>query len=301
MSNSNLKGVGVGFRDRHFDDILEQDHGIKWFELLTENHLTVDSIAFYQAEKIREDFPVTLHGVGMSLGSTDPLNQDYMKKLKVLISRIQPELVSDHLAWVSHEGVYGHELLPLPYNEETLQHLVCRISQAQELLGRTLVIENPSSYLSFAHSEMSEAEFLTQLVKMSGCDLLLDINNLYISATNLGFDALDYLQALDANKIKQIHLAGYDVQAGGEGTQFLFDTHGFPVREPVWQLYEKAVSLYGRIPTLIEWDTDIPAFNTLVQEAERAQNRLDSATRTELLEGHGAKRREIEKNEFRVA
>ncbi|MBL4865334.1 MAG: DUF692 domain-containing protein [Pseudomonadales bacterium] len=280
MDQNVIEGVGVGFRDSHFDDILEEDHNIQWFELLTENHLVEESIPFYKAEKIRENYPMTLHGVGMSLGSTDPLNLNYMKKLSTLINRLDPARVSDHLAWVSHNGVYSHELLPLPYTEETLKHLTTRINQAQDILGRTILIENPSSYLSFTHSEMREDEFLIQLMTSTGCDLLLDINNLYVSAINLKFDPLVYLKTLVPSRVKEIHLAGYEIQTktnplNGSYTQLLFDTHGHPVRQPVWQLYEKALSLFGQIPTLMEWDTNIPSFQDLALEASKAQSKMD--------------------------
>jgi len=270
----NVHGAGVGFRNEHFDDIFNLEHPIPWFELLTENHLTINSIPFYKAEKIRENYPVTLHGVGMSLGSTDDVDLNYLKRLKRLVSCLEPVYVSDHLSWVSHDGEFSHELLPLPYTEEALCHVSNRIHQVQDFLGRTILVENPSSYLSFTHSEMTEQEFVVQLLKMTGCDLLLDVNNLYVSATNLEFDPIQYISSLDSSRVKEIHLAGYERQ--DEPTSFLFDTHGCSVQPPVWALYDKVLALFGSVPTLVEWDTDIPSFQTLVKEAQIAQCRLDN-------------------------
>lgn len=265
LSNS-IDGAGLGLRSNHYQEIFETQPDVPWFELLSDNYMAAGGLPIQRAEKIRQNYPVTLHGVGMSLGSADPLNFEYLKRLKHLADRLQPTFVSDHIAWVSVAGQYTHDLLPLPYTQDTLQHLVNRIQQVQEYLGRTILIENPSSYLTFASSDMPEADFIKQLCISSGCELLLDVNNVYVSAQNHGFDAADYLAALPAEKVKEIHLAGYEEVPG-----YLFDTHGYQVREPVWQLYKIALEYFGSVPTLIEWDTDVPEFSTLLGEAKKAE------------------------------
>ncbi|MBL4797445.1 MAG: DUF692 domain-containing protein [Oleispira sp.] len=264
--NKSIEGAGLGLRSSHYQEIFETQPDVPWFELLSDNYMAAGGLPIQRAEKIRQDYPVTLHGVGMSLGSADPLNYDYLKRLKNLADRLQPAFVSDHIAWVSVAGQYTHDLLPLPYTQDMLQHLNDRIQQVQEYLGRTILIENPSSYLTFSSSDMSEADFIKQLCISSGCELLLDVNNVYVSAQNHGFDAADYLAALPAEKVKEIHLAGYEEMPG-----YLFDTHGYQVREPVWQLYKIALEHFGSVPTLIEWDTDVPEFSTLLGEAKKAE------------------------------
>lgn len=261
-----IAGAGLGLRSNHYQEIFETQPDVPWFELLSDNYMASGGLPIQRAEQIRQDYPVTLHGVGMSLGSADPLNFEYLKRLKNLTQRLQPTFVSDHIAWVSIAGQYTHDLLPLPYTQNMLQHLNDRIQQVQDYLGRTILIENPSSYLTFASSDMSEADFIRQLCIASGCELLLDVNNVYVSAQNHGFDAADYLAALPVNKVKEIHLAGYEEMPG-----YLFDTHGYQVREPVWQLYKTALEYFGNVPTLIEWDTDVPEFSTLLSEAKKAE------------------------------
>ena len=264
--NKNIEGAGLGLRSNHYQEIFETQPDVPWFELLSDNYMAAGGLPIQRAEQIRQNYPITLHGVGMSLGSADPLNYDYLKRLKNLADRLQPAFVSDHIAWVSVAGQYTHDLLPLPYTQDMLQHLNDRIQQVQEYLGRTILIENPSSYLTFTSSDMSEADFIKQLCVSSGCELLLDVNNVYVSAQNHGFDAAEYLAALPADKVKEIHLAGYEEMSG-----YLFDTHGYQVREPVWQLYKMALEYFGSVPTLIEWDTDVPEFSTLLGEAKKAE------------------------------
>jgi uncharacterized protein (UPF0276 family) len=273
MDNKRLQhdiaGAGLGLRSSHYQEIFETQPDVPWFELLSDNYMADGGLPIQRAEHIRENYPVTLHGVGMSLGSADPLNFEYLKRLKNLAERLQPSFISDHIAWVSVAGQYTHDLLPLPYTQNMLQHLNDRIQQVQEYLGRTILIENPSSYLTFASSDIPEAEFIKQLCVSSGCELLLDVNNVYVSAQNHGFDAMEYLAALPTNKVKEIHLAGYEEMPG-----YLFDTHGYQVREPVWQLYAAALDRFGSVPTLIEWDTDVPEFATLLSEAKKAEQLL---------------------------
>lgn len=265
MSVQQLKGAGLGLRASHYQEIFETKPDVPWFELLSDNYMAAGGLPIQRAEKVRQNYPITLHGVGMSLGSADPLNTDYLKRLKVLADRLEPHYVSDHIAWVSVDGKYTHDLLPLPYNQDMLQHLSDRIQQVQDYLGRTILIENPSSYLSFDSSDMSEADFIRQLSLSSGCELLLDVNNIYVSAMNHGFDPYQYLESIPQDKVKEIHLAGYEQMDG-----YLFDTHGHSVKPPVWDLYRAALKRFGSVPTLIEWDTDVPEFSTLLAEAKKA-------------------------------
>jgi uncharacterized protein (UPF0276 family) len=265
MSVQQLKGTGLGLRARHYQEIFATKPDVPWFELLSDNYMAAGGLPIQRAEKIRQDYPVTLHGVGMSLGSADPLNTEYLKRLKVLADRLDPHFVSDHIAWVSVDGKYTHDLLPLPYNQDMLQHLSDRIQQVQDYLGRTILIENPSSYLSFDSSDMGEADFIRQLSLSSGCELLLDVNNIYVSAINHGFDPYQYLESIPQDKVKEIHLAGYEQMDG-----YLFDTHGHQVKAPVWDLYRAAIKRFGPVPTLIEWDTDVPEFSILLAEAKKA-------------------------------
>ena len=266
-----IKGAGLGLRSAHYQQIFETKPKVPWFELLSDNHMADGGLPVIRAEKIRQDYPITLHGVGMSLGSADPLNMQYLQRLKTLAERLEPVYVSDHLAWVSINGQYTHDLLPLPYNRHTLKHVCERIEQVQEFLGRTLLVENPSSYLTFKDSDMSEWEFINEMAQTTGCELLIDINNIYVSAVNHDFDPYQYIKALPANKVKEIHLAGYEKM-----NNYLFDTHGYQVHPPVWDLYQGALELFGPTPTLIEWDTDVPDFNTLQGEALKAEQLMQA-------------------------
>lgn len=265
-----VTGVGLGLRAQHYQDILQSRPAVPWFEALSENYMGDGGPPLYHLEQVRQDYPITLHGVGMSLGSVDPLDYDYLAKLKGLMRRFEPAWVSDHLAWISTGQRYMHDLLPLPYTEEALAHLTTRIEQVQDFLGCRLLVENPSSYLAFTGDEMSEWEFIAALLKRADCDLLLDVNNLYVSAMNQSLDPTACLALVPADRVREIHLAGYEAKA-----DYLFDTHGHPVHAPVWELYEEAIRQIGARPTLIEWDTDIPAFERLLVEARIAQNILD--------------------------
>lgn len=266
-----IQGAGLGLRSSHYQEIFENKPDVPWFELLSDNYMADGGLPILRAEKIREDYPVTLHGVGMSLGSTDPLNMDYMKRLKSLVNRLEPTYISDHIAWVSINGKYTHDLLPLPYTEEALNVLCNNIQAAQDILGRRLLVENPSSYLTFSQDEMTEWEFIQHIVKRTDCELLLDINNIYVSSQNHNFDPYHYLSQIPANKVKEIHLAGYEKME-----HYLFDTHGYQVHPPVWELYRAALQRFGAIPTLIEWDTDIPSFQLLLEEAKKADTEIQS-------------------------
>jgi len=268
-----IKGAGLGLRSSHYQEIFETQPDVPWFELLSDNYMADGGLPIQRAEKIRKDYPVTLHGVGMSLGSADPLNFEYLKRLKNLTERLQPTYVSDHIAWVSVGGQYTHDLLPLPYTQQTQEHLIERIHQVQEFLGRKILIENPSSYLTFHSTDMKEAEFIKGISQATDCDLLLDINNIYVSAINHGFDPYEYLTHIPIDKVKEIHLAGYEEMPG-----YLFDTHGYQVKPPVWDLYCAALTRFGAVPTLIEWDTDVPCFSTLRAEAAKADEKIRAFT-----------------------
>jgi len=269
FSPSTIKNAGIGLRSQHYQYILHHKPAVHWFEVLSDNYLMDGGQALDYLEKIRQLYPVTLHGVGLSLGSADPLNQNYLKRLKNLAEWIQPAHISDHLAWVSINGHYLHDLIPLPYTESVLAHLANRINAVQDFLGQPLVVENPSSYLGFKESTLPEWVFIQKLVEKTDCYLLLDINNIYVSAVNHGFDAETYLNAIPVGRVKEIHLAGYENMG-----KYLFDTHGYRVHPPVWTLYQKALKRLGAIPTLIEWDTDIPDFAVLMEEANKADKEI---------------------------
>lgn len=260
-----ISGAGLGLRSQHYRHILEEEPAIAWFEVLTENYFGAGGLPHHYLQAVRDRYPITFHGVGMSLGATDPLNRDYLARLRELTVRYEPVWISDHIAWISSDGAYVHDLLPLPYTEDCLRHLVQRISQVQEYLGERMLVENPSTYLQFDGEDMSEPEFMRELAQEADCYLLLDVNNVHVSATNHGFDAATYVDAMPASRVREIHLAGYE-----EHENYLFDTHGKPVHEPVWDLYRRALRRLGPVPTLIEWDTDIPAFDVMAEEAHKA-------------------------------
>ena len=259
-------GHGVGLRTQHFPSLWDGTARVDWFEVISENFMIRGGRPLAALEKAREIAPLVLHGVSLSLGSTDPLNEAYLDDLRTLIRRFEPAWVSDHLCWGSVGGHYAHDLLPLPCTEEALDHVVQRVQAVQERLGRRILIENVSSYLTFAHSAMPEWEFLVQIAERADCGILLDVNNIYVSATNHDFRAEDYIAGVPADRVGQIHLAGHS-----DMETYLFDTHDGPVITPVWDLYRLAVRHCGRVSTLIEWDDKIPEFDILCAEAERAR------------------------------
>ena len=264
-----VKGTGIGLRSRHYHYIITQKPKVNWFEVISDNYFYSGGLPLYYLDKIRQDYPINLHGVGMSLGSTDPLNFDYLKTLKNLAARIEPDFISDHLSWISVNGHYLNDLIPLIYTEKVRDDVASRILQVQEFLGRQILIENPSPYLSFTDSTLPEWEFVRGVVTQADCYLLLDINNVYVNAINNQFDPLDYLDGIPQTSVKQIHLAGYEDRGN-----YLLDTHGYPIHPPVWELYEAALARFGAVPTLIEWDTDIPDFEVLMAEANKAEQLL---------------------------
>jgi len=261
--------AGVGLRAPHHLEVLQRPGAAAWFEAHTENYFA-DGGAHVQAlTRIRADHPLSLHGVGLSLGSTDALNVAHLAKVRRAVARFEPALLSEHLSWSSVDEHFANDLLPLPYTEEAIRHLGHRIVQTQDFLGRQILIENVSSYLQYECSRLTEWEFLAGVAAQSGCGILLDLNNIYVAAQNHGFDPWRYLDAIDPRSVKEIHLAGHDrVQI--EGHELLIDTHGAPVCDAVWELYRGAVERFGALPTLIEWDTDIPTLDVLLAEAAKA-------------------------------
>jgi uncharacterized protein (UPF0276 family) len=259
-------GHGIGLRRDHFERILAGPTRIDWFEAISENFMVPGGRPLDVLTRVRERYPIALHGVSLSIGSSDPLNERYLDELDALAKRFQPAWISDHLCWTGFGGHNAHDLLPLPYTEEALQHVVERVGRVQERLGRAIALENVSSYVAYRHSRMPEWEFLAEVSRRSGCGILLDVNNIYVSAKNHGFDPLDYLAGVPVDAVWQFHLAGHSDKGA-----FLLDTHDHPIIDPVWELYRAAVERFGEVSTLIEWDDHIPPFERLEAESERAR------------------------------
>ncbi len=278
--------AGIGLRHPHLREILEGRPKLAWLEVHSENYM-VGGPPRHHLESLRADYPISLHGVGLSLGSAEPLDAEHLRRLRELTDRIEPGLVSEHLSWSVVGGVYLNDLLPLPYTEEALAIVVAHVERTQEALGRAILIENPSSYLRYRHSTIPEWEFLAEITRRSGCGILLDVNNVYVSACNHGFDAAAYLDAMPAAAVGEIHLAGHARRQVGDRTIHI-DDHGSAVIEPVWQLYSHALARVGQVPTLIEWDCNIPALAVLAGEAEQAQRRLDAAAERRRSDGLAA-------------
>jgi hypothetical protein len=266
-----LKGFGLGLRPQHYQDVLEGATSVSWFEVVTENFLGDGGRPLSTLEKIRRDFPIAFHGVSGSLGSTDELNPNYFRRLKNLIARFDPFIVSDHCCWTRVGDQSFHDLLPLPFTREAARHVATQIAKVQDWLGRTILIENVSSYLSFVEDEMTEWEFLSEILRIADCGLLLDINNIYVSSVNHGFDPYTYLRGLPPERIGQIHLAGHSTHRTAGGQKYLIDTHDHPVCDEVWQLYGAAVRRFGRINTMVEWDAKIPKYGRLEAEIFKAR------------------------------
>jgi len=264
--------AGIGLRSPHYQEILSSRPCTGWFEAHSENYFGGGGQPLYYLERIRDQYPLSLHGVGLSLGSADPLNREHLRKLKSLVMRFEPGLVSEHLSWGAIAGRHLNDLLPLPYTEEVLNVVCAHVRETQDFLGRQILVENISAYLQFQHSTMAEADFIAELVSETGCGMLLDVNNLYVNAVNHGMDALAYLRRIPGGAIKEIHLAGFD-----SADDLLIDTHGKRVAEPVWELYRHALAHFGPVPTLIEWDTDIPALAVLLEEAGRAERIMEAS------------------------
>jgi len=259
------RAAGIGLRTPHVQEILATRPPIAWLEVHAENYFG-GGPALRSLNLIRGDYPVSLHGVGLSLGSAHGLDANHLRRLAALIERVEPVLVSEHLSWSVAGGAYLNHLLPLPYTEESLEILSRHVDQVELALGRQLLVENPSSYLRFRHSPIPEPEFLAELVRRTGCGLLCDVNNIYVSAHNLAFDAAAYVDALPREPVQEIHVAGH-ARNDADGLTVLIDDHGSRVRPEVWKLYAYALARFGRIATLVEWDTDIPALDVLLAEA----------------------------------
>ena len=267
-------GVGIGLRATHFGEILSRWPQLDWFEVLSENYMDTGGRPLWVLDQVAQRYPVAMHGVSLSIGSTDPLDLPYLRKLKALAERTNARWVSDHLCWTGVLGRNTHDLLPLPYDEATLRHVASRVRQVQDFLERPIALENPSTYLAFVGSTMSEWEFLGRLAETADCALLLDVNNVYVSAYNHGFDAEAYVDAIPADRVVQYHLAGHT----NKGTHVV-DTHSAPAIDAVWSLYERACRRTGPVSTLFEWDEAIPGFDEVRAEAEKARP-LRGATRS---------------------
>jgi len=268
-------GVGIGLRPVHFGQILGGEPRVDWFEVLSENYMDTGGRPLFILDQVTERYPVALHGVSLSVGSTDPLDREYLRKLKELARRTRAHWVSDHLCWTGVLGRNTHDLLPLPYDEATLRHVVARVREVQDVLERPLVLENPSTYLAFASSTMTEWNFLARLAAEADCGLLLDVNNVYVSAFNHGFSAEEYVDAIPADRVVQYHLAGHT----HKGTHIV-DTHSGPALDEVWALYARATARTGLVSTLFEWDADIPPLGQVVVEARRAHQYRQTAAAT---------------------
>lgn len=265
-------GFGLGLRTEHYAYIEENKPAVDWFEILSENYMVPGGKPLDHLDKIRNDYPMVMHGVSLSIGSTDPLNSNYLKDLKQLMQRVQPEWISDHLCWTGVSGTNSHDLLPLPYNEDTIAHVVDRVIQVQDYLGERLLLENLSSYVTYKDSEMSEWAFFNEIARRADCHILLDINNIFVSAHNHQFDPVDYLNGIDVDRVMQFHLAGHSYNG-----DMIVDTHDHDVCDPVWSLYATALKRFGAVSTMIERDDDIPEFTQLRQELAIAE---DIAART---------------------
>jgi len=262
--------AGVGLKPEHYRDILDGAPDIGWFEIHAENYMGEGGPPHAYLTAVRERYPLSLHGVGLSIGGAGPLDKGHLGRLRALIDRYQPALFSEHLAWSSHDTVYLNDLLPLPYTEETLEPVCAHIDEVQDALQRQMLLENPSTYVAFAETSMSEVEFLRQIVRRTGCGLLLDVNNVFVQATNHGFDASTYLDSFPAEHVGEIHLGGHAEDEDDNGSALLIDDHGREVADPVWELYAQALARTGPTPTLIEWDNDVPDWPALFAEAQRA-------------------------------
>ncbi|WP_417317591.1 DUF692 domain-containing protein [Emcibacter sp.] len=270
MTKEHSLGYGLGLRPDHYEDILSMDsnaaHGVDWFEIISENYMVPGGKPLHYLDRIAERYPLVMHGVSLSIGSTDPLDMDYMAALKALAERIEPRWISDHLCWTGQGGHNLHDLMPLPYSADALDHVVERVCRVQDYLGRQILLENVSSYLTYKKSDMTEWDFIAEMANRADCLILLDINNIFVSAFNHNFDPSDYLEAMPAERVRQFHLAGH--QHNGD---YIIDTHDQDVPGDVWQLYRQALQMFGPVATMIERDDNIPPFGELLEELETAR------------------------------
>ncbi|CAN2535109.1 hypothetical+protein [Methylocapsa aurea] len=271
-------GAGVGFKPAHFEAILASAPRVAFFEVHAENYMGDGGPPHRQLTRLRQDYPLSVHGVGLSIGSAEPIDGRHLERLRILCDRYQPQSVSEHLAWSTYRGVFFNDLLPLPYDRETLARVIEKIDEVQSALGRQILLENPATYLSVAQSEISEPEFLAEIAQRSGCGLLLDVENIFVTATNKAFDACGYLSQFAFEHVREIHLAGHLEARDARGDPFLLDAHRAPVAEAVWALFGQTIARTGPIATLVEWDNDVPDWSELAHEARKAQVALDVAS-----------------------
>ena len=271
--------AGVGFKPAHFRDILASPQPVGFFEVHAENYMGAGGPPHAQLGALRERYALSIHGVGLSIGSTAPLDREHLARLKILCTRYEPESFSEHLAWSSHGGVYFNDLLPLPYTPERLARVAEHIDAVQTALGRVMLLENPSTYMRLAESAIPEVDFLAELAQRTGCGLLLDVNNVFVSAKNNGTDPRSYLDAFPLDRVKEIHLGGHDREASDTGGALLIDAHGSPVADEVWALYTDVIARTGAIATLLEWDNNIPDWPTLAAQAVAAEDILAGGAR----------------------
>jgi hypothetical protein len=261
---------GVGYKPQHFNDILADPTPVGWLEIHAENYMGDGGRPLAQLRALAERFPISVHGVGLSIGGEAPLDPDHLARLKHLVGWLRPASFSEHLAWSTHESAFLNDLLPLPYTSDTLARVCTHVEQVQEALARPMLLENPSSYLAFAESTWSEPDFLREVSRRTGCGLLLDVNNVFVSATNLAYDPRAYIADFPLDAVGEIHLGGHDEDEDDHGAPLLIDSHGAPVVDPVWALLDHTLALSGPKPVLIEWDNDVPDWPTLAAEADRA-------------------------------
>ena len=269
---------GVGYKPQHFADILNNAHPVEWLEIHAENYMGDGGRPLAQLRHLAERFPMSVHGVGLSIGGEGPLNADHLARLKHLCGWLSPASFSEHLAWSTHEGEFLNDLLPLPYTARTLACVADHVDQVQSVVGRRMLLENPSVYVDFTESDMDEIDFLTEIARRTGCGLLLDVNNVFVSCTNRQTDANAYIDRFPHHLVGEIHLGGHDPDHDDMGAPLLIDSHGAEVADPVWALYDRAIQKGGPRPTLIEWDNDVPDWPTLAAEAARAAQILDRVT-----------------------
>ncbi|WP_109313907.1 DUF692 family multinuclear iron-containing protein [Ruegeria sp. AU67] len=274
-SNRLPAAPGVGYKPQHYDQILDHAHPVGWLEIHAENYMGDGGRPLAQLRHLSEKFPISVHGVGLSIGGEGPLDTDHLARLKHLVGWLNPASFSEHLAWSTHDSHFLNDLLPLPYTDETLKRICAHIDQVQETVGRQMLLENPSSYLAFEESTWSEPDFLREIARRTGCGLLLDVNNVFVSATNLDFSPQSYIDAYPLDNVHEIHLGGHDEDEDDHGRPLLIDSHGREVVDPVWALLDYVLERSGSKPVLIEWDTDVPDWSVLRAEADRAQAALD--------------------------
>lgn len=265
---------GVGYKAQHYSDIIADARPVGWLEIHAENYMGDGGRPIAQLRHLAERFPISVHGVGLSIGGEGALDRDHLARLKHLCDWLNPASFSEHLAWSSHDSAFLNDLLPLPYTDATLSRVADHIDQVQDVLGRRMLLENPSSYLAFADSTWSEPDFLRELTRRTGCGLLLDVNNVFVSATNLGFDPRGYVDAFPLDAVGEIHLGGHDTDQDDHGAPLLIDSHGAPIADPVWTLLDHVLAASGPRPVLVEWDNDVPTWPVLAAEARRAAQAL---------------------------